>query len=56
MVEERLNVLGNANNIVLGEKVRLPTKYYGDGRIKEIEVNYDITDSLGPHIILKGNV
>ncbi|MEZ5017001.1 MAG: hypothetical protein R2800_08100 [Flavipsychrobacter sp.] len=54
--KERLNVLEDAANIVLGEKVRLPTQYYGDGRIKEIEVSYDPTDTLGQHIVLKGDV
>lgn len=52
----RLNVLKEASEIVLGEKVKLPLKYYQDGRISEIEVSYDPTENIGQHIVLKGTV
>lgn len=53
---DRLGVFGDASNILLGEKVTLPLNYYTDGRITEIEVNYDPTNVLGQHIVLKGKV
>lgn len=52
---EHLKVLNNAENIVLGERVKLPIKYYPDGKIQEIEVNYDPTNEIGQHIIIKGD-
>lgn len=51
---DRLEVTGDANGIVLGRKVRLPAKYYSDGRIKEITVSYDPKNERGAYIELKG--
>jgi hypothetical protein len=52
----RLGVFNDASQIALGEKVKLPTKYYPDGRITEITVSYDPTDTYGQYIELKGTV
>ncbi len=53
---KKLKVFDDARNIVLGEKVKLPSTYYTDGVITEIEVSYDPTDNLGQYIQLKGTV
>lgn len=37
-----------------GDRVLLPLKYYPDGVLKEIEIDYN-TDELGQRIILRGN-
>ncbi len=52
----RLGVFNDAGQIALGEKVKLPTKYYPDGRITEITVSYDPTDTYGQYIELKGTL
>lgn len=52
---ERLGVLNDASDVKLGAKVLLPTSYYNEGRITEIEVNYE-DDEYGKHINLKGYV
>jgi hypothetical protein len=41
---------------MLGEKVLLPVKYYNEGTIKEITVNYDSEDDYGKYIEIKGEV
>lgn len=55
-LKDKLKVFGRAEEIVLGEKVKLPSKYYGEGTITEIEVSYDPTDDKGKYIQLKGTV
>ncbi len=54
--KKRLGVFNNASAIALGEKVKLPTTYYGDGTITEIEVSYDPGDAAGQYIQIKGFV
>lgn len=53
---KKLALLGDLQDIKLGQKVVLPVQYYNEGRITEIEVSYDVTDSTGPYIQLKGTV
>lgn len=53
---QTLGVFGEVNNIILGEKVKLPLRYNQDGRITEITVSYDTEDSLGQYIEIKGIV
>ncbi len=55
-LKDKLKVFGRAEEIMLGEKVKLPNKYYGEGTITEIEVSYDPTDDKGKYIQLKGTV
>jgi hypothetical protein len=55
-LKDKLKIFGRAENIMLGEKVKLPGKYYGEGTITEIEVSYDPTDDKGKYIQLKGTV
>ncbi len=55
-LKDKLKVFGRADEIMLGEKVKLPNKYYGEGTITEIEVSYDPTDDKGKYIQLKGTV
>ena len=50
----KLGVFNDAAGIALGEKVKLPFRFYPDGVITEIEVSYDPTDNLGQYIQLKG--
>lgn len=54
--KKRLGVFNDASQIALGEKVKLPAKYYPDGRITEITVSYDTSDTYGQYVELKGTV
>jgi hypothetical protein len=47
-------VFNDASTIALGEKVKLPDKYFTDGRITEITVSYDPGDDKGQFVELKG--
>lgn len=52
---KRLNIFNAlGGGVKLPAKVRLPIKYYPDGRLEEVEVVYDATNDLGAHIELKG--
>lgn len=51
-----LDVFEKTTGIVLEQKVKLPTKWYPDGKIKEITVSYDPGDPLGQYIEIKGDV
>lgn len=51
---QKLGVFNDAGGIVLGQKIKLPTGFYPDGVILEITVNYDPSDTYGPHIELRG--
>lgn len=51
---KKLKVFNDAGSIALGEKVKLPDKFYTDGRITEITVSYDPGDDMGQYIELKG--
>lgn len=53
---KKLKVFGDASKIKLGEKVKLPIKYYQDGKIIEITVSYDTSDELGQYIEIRGDV
>lgn len=46
----------NGNNIILGQKIKLPLPYLNEGRVTEIEISYDPTEDTGPYIQLKGTV
>jgi hypothetical protein len=52
----RLQVYGAGQGVKLGSKIMVPSKYYQEGRLMEVEVNYDTEDSNGMHILLKGTV
>jgi hypothetical protein len=49
-----LGVKDDAAGIILGQKIKLPAKYYGDGVIKEITLSYDTKNNKGAYIELKG--
>ncbi|RYE25469.1 MAG: hypothetical protein EOP51_04080 [Sphingobacteriales bacterium] len=51
---QTLGVKDDGADAILGQKVKLPAKYYGDGRIKEITVSYDPKNERGAYIELKG--
>lgn len=51
-----LGVLEKDRDTMLGEKVRLPIKYYDEGKLTEIEVSYDTGEETGQYIQLKGTV
>jgi len=53
---QHLQVFLDANNIKLGEKVKLPNVYNADGIITEITVSYDFTNNIGMYIEIKGIV
>jgi hypothetical protein len=53
---KQLKVFGDGLNVALGHKVKLPGKYYTDGRIKEIEVSYDTENDIGQYIQVKGEL
>lgn len=53
---KRLNLFGDGQNTRLGAKVFVPSQYYQEGRLKEIEVSYNGSDNLGRHITLRGIV
>ncbi len=53
---QKLGVLGDASNIALGQKIKLPTQFYHDGIIKEITVSYDGSTDVGKHIEISGTV
>jgi hypothetical protein len=53
---KKLKVFNDASAIALAETVKLPTKYYQEGRITEIELSYDTSNPLGQYIQLKGTV
>lgn len=52
----KCGVLGTAQDVILGQKVKLPTGYFQDGVIKEIKVNYQTSDEYGQHIELSGEI
>ena len=53
---KKLKVLGDATDIELLSKVKLPFHYYPEGIITEIGVSYDSSDRLGKYISLKGKM
>lgn len=53
---KNLELFGDLTDIKLGQRVKLPLKYYPDGNIAEIEVSYDTKDENGQYIELKGTV
>lgn len=53
---DRLSVYGLSDQSILGQKVKLPGGYPDEGRIKEIEISYDVSETIGPYIQLKGTV
>lgn len=53
---KKIKCLGDASEIVLFEKVKLPTQYYNDGKITEITVSYDGSETIGKYIELKGTL
>jgi hypothetical protein len=55
-VLEALGVFGDGTSVNLGHKILLPGKYYPEGRIKEIEVNYDTKNGTGQYIQVKGTL
>lgn len=50
----KLQIFGDGNSIVLGEKVSLP--YGREGVITEIKVNYNPTETYGMSVEITGNV
>jgi hypothetical protein len=55
-VLKKLKAFGDGSGVVLGHKLKLPGKYYTDGRIKEIEVSYDPQSDIGQYIQVKGEL
>lgn len=51
-----LGVFNDASGIALGSKVKVNDKYYQDGKITEISVNYDPSADIGQHIEIKGTL
>lgn len=54
---KRLGVEGNGSTVAIGQKVRLfAAGFYTDGLITEVEVCYNISESLGKYIKIKGKI
>lgn len=53
---QKLGVLLNAQDIVLGQMIKLPFGYYQDGVLREITVNFDVSDIYGQYIELSGTL
>lgn len=50
----KLEVFNDSSAIALMDKVLVPNKYFNEGTITEITVNYDNEDTLGKSINIKG--
>ena len=51
----RLNIFNvKGGGVKLPVKVRLPIRFYPDGRLEEVDIVYDATNESGAHIELKG--
>src|SRR5690606_22045049 len=53
---DTIGPFGHGARIILGQKVKLPLDYIHEGRITEIEINYDSSSAIGPYIQLRGIV
>lgn len=53
---KKIGVFDGGNRLQLLERVKVPNKYYSDGILTEITVNYDSSDDYGKFIQLKGTV
>lgn len=51
---QKLKVFDNGVNVSLFNKIKLPLLYYPDGKITEVTVSYDSTDTYGKYIEIKG--
>lgn len=53
---KKLRLVNDSTDAAVGDTVKLPSQYYQDGIIKEIEISYDPSDKDGMYIQLKGTV
>ena len=52
---QRLGLVNGAEKIALGRKVKINGgEFYKEGKITEIEANFNSDDNLGKHITIKG--
>lgn len=51
-----LGVFGSAQNIALGEKIKVNSPYFQDAEIVEIDVDYDTESETGQSITIKANL